>query len=89
MLGLRPKSSLVRYSYLSKLLENNADILAAFLSKSYCASFYIIFCLKLLADQLLSSLQEEKKIFLNFRELLAGNVVSIVKKEYGSLVHSM
>ena len=39
VLGLRSKSSPVKYSYLSKLLENNADILAAFLSKSYCASF--------------------------------------------------
>ena len=36
---LIPKSSPVRYSYLSKFLEGNADISAAFLSKSYCASF--------------------------------------------------
>ena len=36
----KPKSSPVKYSYLSKLLEDNADILAVFLSKSYCASFW-------------------------------------------------
>ena len=39
VLGLRTKSSPIKYSYLSKLLEDNADILAVFLSKSYCASF--------------------------------------------------
>ena len=39
VLGFKPKSSTVKYSYLYKLLEDNADILAAFLSKSYCASF--------------------------------------------------
>ena len=27
------------------------------------------------------------KIFLSIKELLDGSVVSIVKKEYGSLVH--
>ena len=43
VLGLRPKSSPVRYSYLSKLLEDNANILAASLSQSYCASFCLIF----------------------------------------------
>ena len=43
VLGLRSKSSPVRYSYLSKLLEENADILAASLSKSYCVSFCLIF----------------------------------------------
>ena len=48
VLGLRPRSAPVRYSYLLKLLEDNADILASFLSKSYCASFYIIFLPKIL-----------------------------------------
>ena len=47
LLGLRPKPLPVKYSYLSKLLEENPDILAAFLSKSYCASFCLIFYLKL------------------------------------------
>ena len=36
VLGLRPKSSPVNKSYLSKLFQDNADILAASLSKSYC-----------------------------------------------------
>ena len=48
VLGLRPKSSPVKYAYLSKLLEDNANILAAFLSKSYCALFYLIFLFKIL-----------------------------------------
>ena len=33
--GLYPKSSPVRYSYLFNSLDNNAEILAASLSKSY------------------------------------------------------
>ena len=33
--GLYPKSSPVKYSYLSSSLDDNADILAAFLSKLY------------------------------------------------------
>ena len=48
VLGLRPKSSPVRYSYLSKLLEDYADILAASLSKSYCVLFCLIFLFKIL-----------------------------------------
>ena len=36
VLGLRSKSSPVNNSYLSKLLEESADVLAASLSKSYC-----------------------------------------------------
>ena len=45
--GFKPKSSPVKYSYLSKLLEDSADILAASLSKSYCASFCLIFLSKI------------------------------------------
>ena len=48
VLGLRPKSSPVKYSYLSKFVEDNADILAASQSKSYCASFCLIFLFKIL-----------------------------------------
>ena len=48
VLGFKLKSSPVKYSYLSKLLEDNADILAASLSKSYCAPFYLIFLFKIL-----------------------------------------
>ena len=35
--GLYPKSAPVKYSYLSNSLDNEAEILAAFLSKSYRA----------------------------------------------------
>ena len=43
VLGLRPKSSPVNNSTLSRFLEDRADIIAASLSKSYCASFCLIF----------------------------------------------
>ena len=46
--GLRLKSSPVNNSYLSKLSEESADILAASLSKSYCDSFCLIFLSKIL-----------------------------------------
>ena len=46
--GFKPRSSPVKYSYLSKLLEDNEDILAAFLSKSYYVSFCRIFLFKIL-----------------------------------------
>ena len=42
--GLKPKSSPVKYSTLSKLLEDRADIITAFLSKLYRASKFL--CLK-------------------------------------------
>ena len=45
--GFKPKSSSVKYSILSRFLEDRADIIAAFLSKSYCASFCRIFLSKL------------------------------------------
>ena len=48
VLGFKLKSSPVKYSYLSKLLKDNEDILAAFLSKSYCVSFCVIFLFKIL-----------------------------------------
>ena len=48
VLCLRPKSSPVSTSYLSKLFEDNADILAAYLSKSHCDSFCLIFLFKIL-----------------------------------------
>ena len=72
-----------------QFLEDIADILAAFLSKSYCASFCLIFLSKILSDQLLSFYKIETIFFLNLKESLAGNVVSVVKKEYGSFVHSL
>ena len=36
VLGIKPKSSPFNISYLSKLLKESTDILAASLSKSYC-----------------------------------------------------
>ena len=48
VLGLRPKSSPVNNSYLSKLLEESADSLVPSLSKSYCDSFCLIFLFKIL-----------------------------------------
>ena len=78
---------------LSKLLEDNADILAAFLSKTYCALFcmiYFIFSVK--NFNLISYCHFYKKsnnFFLNFKGLLAGNVVSIDKKLKVSFVHSL
>ena len=41
-LGFYPKSSPVRYSFFLKLSEEYVDILAANLSKSYCARFALI-----------------------------------------------
>ena len=39
VLGIRPKSSPVNNSTLSRFLEDRADILTASLSKSYCLIF--------------------------------------------------
>ena len=47
VLGLRSKSSTVNNSYLSKLLEESTDILAASLSKSYCDLFCLVFLFKI------------------------------------------
>ena len=48
VLGFKPNSSPVNNSYLSKLIKESADILAASLSKSYCDSFCLIFLSKIL-----------------------------------------
>ena len=58
-----------------KVVVDNANILATFMSKSYCASFCINF-------NLISYCHfnnSETKIFLNLRWSLAGNVVLIIK----------
>ena len=74
----------------SKLLEDNADILAAFLSKSYCGSFCLIFLFKILIRSVtVTFYRVANKFFLNLKGLLDDNIVSIVKKEYGSLVYSL
>ena len=85
MLGLRSK-----YLDLSKFLEYNANISAAFRSKSYCHSFYLIFLFKILIRSVnVIFYKVSKTFFLNLKGLLDVNVLSIVKKEYGSFVHSL
>ena len=90
VLGLRPKSSPVNNSYLSKFLEDNADILAASLSKSYCGSFCLIFLFKILIWSVTVLFYKvSNKFFPNLKGLVDGNVVSIVQKVYGSFVYSL
>ena len=90
VLGLRPKSSPVKYSYLSKLLQDNADISAAVLSKSNCVSFCLIFLLKILIWSVTVIIYKvSNKFVLNLRGLLDGNVVSTVRKLKGSFVYSL
>ena len=90
VLGLRPKSSPVNNSYLSKLFQDNADILAASVSKSYCDSFCLIFLFKILIWSVTVIFYKvSDKSILKRKGLLDGNVVSVVKEEYGSLVHSL
>ena len=48
--GLCPKSSPVRYSYLSNSLDDNVEMLAALLSKSYWAWFVLILSLRILSS---------------------------------------
>ena len=50
---------------------------------------YFFFDLRFQFDQSLSLLRERNKFFLNLKGSLAGNVVSIAKKEYGSFLHSL
>ena len=65
-------SSPGRYSYLSIWPDDNADIVAASLSISYCSfNFYIL----------------SKIFFLKREELSDARVVWITKKEYGFTVH--
>ena len=66
ILGLRSKSSPVKYLYLFKLLEDNADILAAFLSKSYYASFSLIFLPKILIWSITVIFMNRTKIFSKY-----------------------
>ena len=70
--GLYLKSLPVKYSYLSNSLDDNAEMWAASLSKSYWAWFVLI-----LSSIILSS--SGNLIFImnlkDLKELLAGNVV--------------
>ena len=89
-LGLYPKSSPVKYSYLLNLPEDNADILAVNLSKSYFAWFALI--LLSIINNLTSYChfyKESNKFFLNLQGSLASNVVSVVKKLKDSFLHSL
>ena len=63
LLGLRPRPSLVKYSYLSKLEEHNANISAAFLSKSYFVSFCKIFLCKIFIWSFTVIFVRRKQIF--------------------------
>ena len=90
-LGLYPKSSHVKYSYLPKrFLDDNAEILAVSLPKSDCTWFDLILSSRTfnLIDYC-HFYKGIKRFFQNLKGLLTGNVVSIVKKEYGSFVHSL
>ena len=81
VLGLRPKSSPVNNSYLSKLFQDNADILAASLSKSYCDSFCLIFLIKILIWSVTVIFYKvPDKFFLKLKGLLDGNVYLLSKK---------
>ena len=70
---------LVRYSYLSVLPDDKADVSAASLLIQYfiisnliinCHCYYIL-----------------KRYFLNLKGLSDGSVASLTKKEYGSAVY--
>ena len=54
--GLYPKSSPIKYSYLSSSLDNTTDILAASLSKSYWAKFALILSSRILSYSSMSFL---------------------------------
>ena len=74
--------SLVRYSYLSILPDNNADIFAASLLISYCSFSSLIFSSIVMINFYLVS----KRFFLKREELSDARVVSITKTEYGCAV---
>ena len=70
------------------LPDDNAETLAAFLSKSYSPCFFFNFAIKNFQFiNLCHFHNESKRLFLNLKGSSASNAVSIVKKEYGSLVH--
>ena len=76
-------SSPVRYSYLSVLPYDNADIFAASLLISYCSfSSLILSSIVMINFYILS-----KRFFLKHEELSDARVVSITTKEYGFAVH--
>ena len=82
----------VRYSYLCFLPDDKADIIAASLLISYYSFPSLI--LSLIVTILYYKIELHpreftlytKKVFLNFKGLFDGSVVSLAKKEYGSEV---
>ena len=76
-------SSAARYSYLSILPEDNADIFAASLLISYCIfSAVILSSIAMINFYILS-----KRFFLTRVQLSHARVVAITKKWYGFAVH--
>ena len=68
----------VRYSYLSILPDDNADIVAFFLLVSYCTfSSLILSSVSMISFYILS-----ERFFLKRKGLSDARVVSITKKEY-------
>ena len=70
----------VRYSYLSVLPDDKADISAAFLLISYSSFSSLIWSLSWFYYML-------KRFFPNLKGLSDASVASLTKKEYDSAVH--
>ena len=64
--GLCPKSSPVRYSYLSNSLDDNVEMLAALLSKSYWAWFVLILSLRILSSSVCHFLKDLKQFLWRY-----------------------
>ena len=76
-------SSLIRYSYLSILPDDNADFFYDSLLISYC-SFSSLFSSSIV---MVSFYIFSKMFVLRRKRLSDAKVVSITKKEYGFVVH--
>ena len=76
-------SSAVRYSYLSILSDDNADIFAVPLLILYYSILYLIFSSIVMINFYIFS----KMMRLKHKGLSDGRVISLSKKEYGFVVH--
>ena len=76
-------SSGVRYSYLSTLAYDNADIFAASLLLQYCSLSLLFLSSIVMIDFYVLS----KIFFLKREKLSDARVMSITKKEYSFAVH--
>ena len=74
-------SSPVRYSYLSTLSDDKADILAASLLILYCSFPSLIS-----SSIVILSYIYFKRFYLNFKGLYDASVASLIKKQYGFTV---